>query len=102
MPTICRTGYVNIGGPLNIQCVNDTWTQFPSFALNISNVSITPTMKSTKVNLDAACPADPTTYSIENGVFARSSTLTHIGSTYRGISICAFSYMIDPAMGCEC
>ncbi|CAF1497655.1 unnamed protein product, partial [Adineta steineri] len=101
VPATCRTGYINIAGPLNITCVNGTWTRYPNCILNISNVSMTSIMTTTaKVSIDAPCPIEVTTFSIENGFLVHSSTLILPFFTYQGrITFgCKSGYMIDPAI----
>lgn len=76
----CVSGYTNIGGSLNITCLNNgSWSQFPNCVLNGGAGSvITTTTQPTGNSL--ACTVDATTFTISNGYYV-SSTLSYVSST---------------------
>ncbi|CAF0747031.1 unnamed protein product [Adineta ricciae] len=105
----CTTGYVNIGGSLNVTCLNNgSWTQFPNCVINSGSITTTTTsipnqLSTTTIapSTGAACSIDSTTFTVTNGYYA-SSTLSYTSATtVTGTIIfaCASGYVLDPTVG---
>ena len=74
VPMQCNNGYVLAGGQLNITCVDDTWTPFPTCVLDTSSNSGTTTTQT-------PCIVDPTSiFNITNG-YAANYSLLYISDT---------------------
>ncbi|CAF0789085.1 unnamed protein product [Adineta ricciae] len=105
----CMSGYVNIGGSLNVTCLsNGSWTQFPNCILSSGSITTTTTsipnqLSTTTIapSTGAACSIDSTTFTITNGYYA-SSTLSYTSATTVTGSVifaCASGYVLDPTIG---
>lgn len=79
----CKGGYVNAGGPLNITCIDGSWTTFPKCVPYNGNDPV-----STTVYTGAPCPLDLMTFPVENG-FITDTTAPQLPleTTYSGIQM---------------
>ena len=81
VPMICRDGYVNVGGQLNITCVDRSWTPFPNCVLYRHDGAEVMTL-----NNGASCSIDSTSFLVENGFMtATSEPQLPMEFTYSGI-----------------
>ena len=72
VPMICNSGFVNVGGPLNISCVAGSWTPLP----NCVPVSGGGTPATTMAPMTGArCPYDSTTFALANGFLSNTTSL---------------------------
>jgi hypothetical protein len=79
VPMKCNTGYVLATGQLNITCIGDAWTTFPTCVLNTSGGSVTTTPMSTSNG--SPCVVDPTsTFNLTNG-YVLSISLSYTSNT---------------------
>jgi hypothetical protein len=80
----CSSGYVNVGGPLNITCVGDSWSTYPNCILNSGSGSMTTTTTTTMPpSSGSGCTWDATSYGtsyITNG-YPINSSLTPVTAT---------------------
>lgn len=77
---VCNPGFVNIGGPLNITCVGNSWTPFPNCVRSGGTVTNQPTpMPPIVINtppvLAGACFYNSSIPNIDNGFSSNSSRL---------------------------
>jgi len=79
MPMQCNTGYVYKSGQLNITCIGNAWTTFPTCTLNTTSSSMTNTAVS--AGTGSYCTIDSaTTFNITNGYYSGSS-LNYVSTT---------------------
>jgi hypothetical protein len=75
----CNNGYMLVGGQLNITCIGDAWTTFPTCVSNTGSGSITTSTISTSNGLP--CVVDvTTTFNLTNG-YVSSMPLTYASNT---------------------
>jgi hypothetical protein len=75
---VCLSGFVNVGGPLNITCNAGTWSQFPNCVTNTgggTTSSNLPTTTASPGNTGARCPYTPTLFNIANGFLTDTANL---------------------------
>ena len=76
----CASGYVNIGGSLNVTCLSTgSWSQFPSCVLNGGSGVIT-TTTTTAASTGLSCVVDASAFTITNGYYS-TSALTYTSAT---------------------
>ncbi|CAF3561115.1 unnamed protein product [Rotaria sordida] len=94
VPMMCNSGYVHTGGQLNITCIDDAWTTFPTC------VSITAhdshMMASSSIVNTVPCALDHTTFNITNG-YSPNASLTPMPRWIR--FACMVGYTLDPTIG---
>ncbi|CAF1066200.1 unnamed protein product [Rotaria sordida] len=94
VPMMCNSGYVHTGGQLNITCIDDAWTTFPTC------VSITAydshMMASSSILNTVPCALDHTTFNITNG-YSPNASLTPMPRWIR--FACMVGYTLDPTIG---
>ena len=72
VPMICNSGFVNVGGPLNISCVAGAWTPLPNCVSGSGGGTPTTTMAPTT---SGRCPYDATTFTVANGFLSNTTSL---------------------------
>ncbi|UJR10078.1 hypothetical protein I4U23_014300 [Adineta vaga] len=102
----CSSGYINIGGSLNVTCLaNSSWSQFPNCILNsgigLTTTTTTKTTTTVSTATGSPCMIDATTYTITNGYYS-SSSLSYTSATAATGWIefaCVSGYTLDLTIG---
>lgn len=78
VPMMCNPGFVNVGGPLNITCVNGQWTTLPNCVSSSgggSGANTMPTMTLPPAASGSRCAVNNATFSIANGFISNANNM---------------------------
>ena len=87
LPVTCNSGYMNVGGPLNITCINGSWTPLPNCTSTSGGGGVvggTTTMApgsgggmmtTAPPSTSGQCPYNNNTFNIANGFLANGNNI---------------------------
>ncbi|CAF3900735.1 unnamed protein product [Rotaria magnacalcarata] len=99
IPLVCNSGYTLSSGQLNITCIGDAWTTFPTCTM----MSASGTMNNNPLltNNNVPCPFNQTMFTINNGYRSNVSLSPTSSNTVTGWVqfACTPGYVLDSTIG---